>query len=159
MSMAMLLAAWVIAQAASAPRAAVDVGPRLSFDYKQHLAMDFECAACHAMAEPGAAMGCRRHRRAWRVTTMSNRPSDSDDRGVPDARTACRMDARLSRAFVVFRHKPHVRTAAVACEACHGAVREMATMIKRQRHLHGQLHDCHKERDAPTGCDICHEPL
>jgi hypothetical protein len=60
--------------------------------------------------------------------------------------------------FVFFSHRVHSSAKSMACETCHGDVREMAMMQKVKDISMSACMQCHTERSAPNRCDFCHEP-
>ena len=60
--------------------------------------------------------------------------------------------------YVFFSHKVHVTKAKVACETCHGAVRNLEVMRKEKETSMAVCMDCHKASGASIACDYCHDP-
>ena len=60
-------------------------------------------------------------------------------------------------AGVYWSHRTHT-AAGITCETCHGAVSqvEVITRVKDITSMTACM-DCHRERDAPLGCAVCHE--
>jgi cytochrome c7-like protein len=57
--------------------------------------------------------------------------------------------------FVYFNHRPHIARG-VACETCHGPVKE-EEQIQQVETLHmGFCIDCHRQNGAPISCYTCH---
>ena len=57
--------------------------------------------------------------------------------------------------FVFFSHKRHIAKG-VACETCHGDIRNMARVTQEKKLNMGFCVQCHRENKAPTSCDTCH---
>lgn len=57
--------------------------------------------------------------------------------------------------FVFFSHKRHIAKG-IACETCHGDVRNMKKITQAQRMNMGFCVECHRANKAPTSCDTCH---
>ena len=57
--------------------------------------------------------------------------------------------------YVRFTHKRHV-LAGVACETCHGDVKQMEAASQAASLTMGWCLDCHNERKAPIDCLTCH---
>jgi hypothetical protein len=55
--------------------------------------------------------------------------------------------------YVFFSHAKHK----VECSACHGNVMAMTTLTKVRATDMKACVDCHKERNAPVACPLCHE--
>jgi hypothetical protein len=154
---------WVAAAAQSNPPAYVPPPPvqPLPYSHKQHLALGLECAACHSMPEPGDAatlpptslcMTC--HTQARTDSPHIQRLALAHANGEPvDWKRVYRVAS-----FVFFSHKPHVKGRdPVACETCHGPVREMDVMQRVKDVSMASCLQCHQEKQAPTRCDACHD--
>lgn len=57
--------------------------------------------------------------------------------------------------FVYFNHKRHIAKG-VDCAKCHGDVRSMAKITQVEKLTMGFCVDCHREKEAPTSCNTCH---
>lgn len=57
--------------------------------------------------------------------------------------------------FVFFNHKRHIAKA-IACETCHGDVKNMQKVTQKEMLNMGFCVECHRENKAPTGCETCH---
>lgn len=57
--------------------------------------------------------------------------------------------------YVFFNHKRHVAKD-ISCETCHGDVRAMDRVTQMQKLNMGFCVNCHREKEASTGCDTCH---
>ncbi len=57
--------------------------------------------------------------------------------------------------FVFFNHKRHVLKG-VACDTCHGDVKQMSKIEQVKTLNMGFCVDCHKKNDAPLQCYTCH---
>src|ERR1019366_8841572 len=124
----------------------VPVAPQpVAFSHKVHAAAGAKCANCHTTAT--------RQERA----------------GIPNiARCAlCHQDMRNKpaidwvrvyklRDFVFFSHAKHVN-ANVACADCHGPVETRDVLAKEKSTSMVACVDCHRARNAPVTCNVCHE--
>jgi hypothetical protein len=62
--------------------------------------------------------------------------------------------------YVFFSHTYHVETAKLACEVCHGPVKEMDVTRKFKDLGMTDCLECHKEKNAPQNCGTtCHDPV
>jgi hypothetical protein len=60
-------------------------------------------------------------------------------------------------AGVYFSHRTHTN-AGLSCETCHGDVSQMDVMTKvKDITSMTACMDCHRERKAGLGCELCHE--
>lgn len=57
--------------------------------------------------------------------------------------------------FVFFNHRPHIAKG-VACESCHGDVKNMDKVQQVESLNMGYCLDCHRAKGAPTDCYTCH---
>ena len=59
--------------------------------------------------------------------------------------------------FVYWSHRTHL-DAGLTCDACHGNVAQMEVMSKTTNvtTMAGCV-ACHKQKEAPTGCETCHQ--
>lgn len=133
----------------------------LPFSHKLHLSRGLECRLCHEMPEPGDAatlpatstcMGCHATVRKDSPAIVQLASLHQASQPVPWKRVYA------VPSYVFFSHKAHVSEGGVECEACHGPVREMEVMQKVRDTSMASCTECHQERGAPTGCDVCHEP-
>jgi hypothetical protein len=58
--------------------------------------------------------------------------------------------------FVTFSHKTHT-SAGAQCEDCHGPVAEREAIAREKDLSMGGCISCHTQKNAPTGCDTCHQ--
>ena len=57
--------------------------------------------------------------------------------------------------FVFFNHRPHIAKG-VACETCHGDVKQEARVEQQETLNMGFCVNCHRENGAPIDCYTCH---
>ncbi|MCL4499131.1 MAG: cytochrome c family protein [Chloroflexi bacterium] len=57
--------------------------------------------------------------------------------------------------YVYFPHNRHLK-AGVACEDCHGDVKNMTTIVRYATPGMGWCLTCHEKRNGPTDCWACH---
>ena len=58
--------------------------------------------------------------------------------------------------FVTFSHKTHT-SAGAQCEDCHGPVAQRDAIALEKDISMGGCISCHTQKNAPTGCDTCHQ--
>ena len=139
----------------------------IAFSHKIHAGDNgIDCQYCHSWAERSATagvpsvetcVGCHKG-----LTEVRDKPEVvklfdywESGKGIDWVKVHDTPD------FVHFRHKPHIR-AEVACETCHGEVKEME-VVTRVVSLNENLRmpwciDCHtkEEVDAGRDCLTCH---
>jgi predicted CXXCH cytochrome family protein len=141
----------------------------VEFDHRHHVRDDgIECLYCHTGAESGAragipstetCMGC--HNQVWPESPLLAPVRTSYFGGRPIAWKA----VYLLPDFVYFHHGVHVQ-AGVACERCHGDVRNMARVARATPLTMTWCLECHRDPPGPrrfgravtslTTCTACH---
>ena len=134
----------------------------LPFSHKTHVELGLECQVCHAMPEPGDAatipatatcMGCHDSVKTESAAIQQLAQAHERAQPIPWKRVYRVPD------FVAFSHKTHVTQGAVACEICHGQVRELDVMRKLKETSMASCVECHTEKGAPNTCTTCHDPM
>lgn len=133
----------------------------LPFSHRAHASANLRCLQCHVLPDPGeratlpataTCMAC--HIQVRRTAPAIQQLRDFSARGeavpwVPVSRVP---------SFVIFSHRAHLAVDSVACDDCHGPVRDMDQM----RAIRGAWMDdcvsCHEDRGADVGCATCHDP-
>lgn len=59
--------------------------------------------------------------------------------------------------FVYFSHQVHHREAGIECSVCHGPVAERDVLFQETSLGMYACMKCHESRNAPNGCDTCHD--
>ena len=164
-------ALWLAAAALAAAQAQDSPQPRpkfvpappvqpIPFSHRAHIATaGLDCKTCHPVPEPGdfatipetsKCMSCHR-------TVKKDSPSvqllagfHNDGKPVPWRRVYRIPD------YVDFSHKAHLAKS-IACESCHGPVRERDALSKEKETSMAACMDCHRERQASLACNYCHE--
>lgn len=141
----------------------------VEFDHRHHVRDDgIECLYCHADAETSAhagipptslCMGC--HNQVWGQSKLLAPVRESALHDTPIAWK--RVNALPD--FVYFHHGVHV-SAGIACERCHGDVKNMARVYRAAPLTMEWCLDCHRHppgRPDPghaltalTTCTACH---
>lgn len=152
--------AFVAAQERQAPAQNTDERRQpLAFSHRLHASGNaIPCQLCHSYARRGPVAGIPSVQRCVQchVSIATNRPEIvklmaywKDKKPIPWVRVNRLPD------YVRFTHKRHV-LAGVACETCHGDVGQMRTVVQTAAFTMGFCLSCHKERQAPTDCLVCH---
>ena len=133
----------------------------LPFSHKQHVtAAGLECRNCHQMPDPGDFAGLPAT--ALCMTCHLGIKKDSPPiRQLADfhAKNAPVPWKRVYRIpdYVFFSHKEHLNRAKLACDACHGPVREREVLRKEKDTSMAACMDCHRTSGASLACDFCHD--
>jgi hypothetical protein len=133
----------------------------IAYSHKAHLALDVTCRTCHVEADTGdratippasLCMNCH-----TRVSVDSPEVQKLAGYHARQEDVPWRRVYRVPT-YVYFSHRVHMAAPNVACETCHGNVREMPVMQKVKDTSMAACIQCHMERSAPVRCDTCHEP-
>jgi hypothetical protein len=134
----------------------------VAFSHKLHLSLGLACTGCHATAQTGdratlppttTCMGCHTSIRTDSAEIQKLTGFHARNEDVPWRRVY-----RLPE-YVGFSHTVHLASGkSIACENCHGDVRELTQMQKLKDTSMAACIACHTEKAAPTRCDSCHEP-
>jgi hypothetical protein len=132
----------------------------LPFSHKRHSTLHLPCKSCHANPEPGNLM-----------TLPATEMCMSCHEIVAKDRPAIQKLAKYAQTkqpipwvrfyavpgFVYWSHRTH-SDAGVSCVDCHGEVAEMETirLVTKVTAMEGCV-DCHRRKEATTGCAACHE--
>ncbi len=130
------------------------------FDHKVHAGQyQIPCQYCHAYADHARVAGIPSLRKC-----MGCHKFGPKDKPVVQ-RLAAMFEAGKSPTFarvndlpdyVYFSHQVHVRKN-VQCDACHGAVAQMRTVVPAHTFTMGFCLDCHRQRGASVDCVTCHK--
>jgi hypothetical protein len=142
-------------------------GPRqpINFSHQLHAGqLGMDCLYCHFGAEKSAianippvstCMGC--HKLAVTDRPEIQKLAGYAARGEPIPW----VQVHLLPDHVKFNHKRHIK-AGVACETCHGPVKDMAVVYQHSSLKMGWCVTCHREQQkneqfpASMDCLICH---
>jgi hypothetical protein len=129
------------------------------FSHKAHAAARLACRDCHGGAYQGDRAGFPDAKvcLACHRTIAAGSPAIQKLREWHERRTEIEW-VRVYRApdYVFFSHAPHVG-AKVACETCHGPVREREVLAKEVSTSMTSCMNCHAKTGAPVDCRSCHE--
>lgn len=114
------------------------------FSHKRHVAAGLTCKDCHVGPDPGERMTLPAKAKCLGCHRMSKEP------------IAWKRVYAVA-AGVYWSHRTHLE-AGLTCETCHGAVArmEVLTRVKDITSMTACM-DCHRDRKASLGCDVCHE--
>jgi cytochrome c553 len=134
----------------------------VAFSHKLHISLGLGCTGCHTSAQTGdratlpptaTCMTCHTSVRTDSVEIQKLTGFHEKKEDVPWRRVYRLPD------YVAFSHTVHMSSGkAIACENCHGDVRELVQMQKLKDTSMAACIACHTENAAPTRCDSCHEP-
>lgn len=132
----------------------------VAFSHKQHAgAMKLECNFCHAPIASGSALALPQAAKCMQchAAVATDKP---DIKKIADAAQNNQLLpwARVYRvpSFVTFSHKTHT-SAGATCADCHGPVAEREVIAREKDLSMGGCISCHTQKNAPTGCDTCHQ--
>jgi c(7)-type cytochrome triheme protein len=144
---------------ASTSTTAAPVQP-LPFSHKKHLSFQLSCKFCHTNPEPGnlmtlpaaqTCMGCH-------ATVAVDKPGIQQLAAFAKSQQPIPWKPIYSvPGFVYWSHRTHLE-AGLTCEMCHGKVAQMEAMSRTTNvtTMAGCV-ACHRQKEAPTGCETCHE--
>jgi hypothetical protein len=134
----------------------------LPFSHKKHLALDLKCEFCHTNPAPGVDVSLPPTGQCMicHVSVAKNKPAiqklaeyDKSKKTVPWIRVYA------IPAWVYWNHRRHL-DANVQCASCHGDVAQLDVIkvTTKVTSMQGCV-DCHQEKEAPVGCDTCHDNM
>lgn len=120
----------------------------IPFDHRIHVTgLEIDCRYCHSAVERSATAGLPSiatclpcHNRAWRETPIFQRVRES----LVSQRPIAWVRVNRLPDFVFFNHAVHVK-GGIGCEACHGAVEEMAPVRQAAPLTMAWCLDCHRD--------------
>jgi hypothetical protein len=142
-----------------APSTSAPVQP-LPFSHKTHLSFQLSCKFCHTNPEPGnlmtlpvtqTCMGCH-------AAVAADKPAIQQLAAFAKSGQPIPWKPVYSvPAFVYWSHRTHL-DAGLGCEMCHGNVAQMEVMSRTTNvtTMAGCV-ACHRKKEAPTGCETCHQ--
>ncbi len=147
---------------AAAPEAASASAPAqpLPFSHKTHMSVQLTCKFCHTNPEPGnlmtlpaaqTCMGCH-------AAVATDKPAIQKLAAFAKSGQPIPWKPVYSvPGFVYWSHRAHIE-AGLTCEMCHGNVAQMEVVSKATNvtTMAGCV-ACHRKKEAPTGCETCHE--
>ena len=132
----------------------------LPYSHKKHLALGLDCKTCHVNPDAGKLMTFPDTAKCMQchVTIAKDKPAiqklaqyAKSKQAIPWVRVYTVLPG------VAWSHRPHLQ-AGVACETCHGPVREMEQMseVTSVTTMYSCL-SCHEMNHAKSSCDTCHK--
>lgn len=132
----------------------------IPYNHKKHLALGLNCKDCHANPEPGKLMAfpvtdkcmlCHRTVLKEKPTIQKLAEYAHSKQAIPWVRVYTVLPG------VAWSHRPHLE-AGVACETCHGQVRELEQMseLTSATTMYVCL-NCHTVNHVKSACDTCHK--
>ena len=124
----------------------------IHFNHEAHLAAGVECTYCHPGVINGAVaglpsvrkcMGC--HENVQVQTESGQYDVERLTKAWAEGQSLLWIKDHDQPDFVRFSHQPHV-VSGVACESCHGNVREMEVLEPAYRINMGFCLGCHREQ-------------
>jgi Cytochrome c7 and related cytochrome c/Cytochrome c3 len=131
----------------------------IGFDHKLHAESGLQCTSCHTTAEskdrtgiPNArdCLACHRKFQTASATLQTLAGYEKAKQEIPWVRIY-----KLP-GFVFFSHQAHFK-ANVTCATCHGEVQTRTVLWQEKEISMAACLNCHKERNASTDCNLCHE--
>lgn len=131
----------------------------IAYSHKTHIAAGLTCNGCHTMPgegfqatypKEGLCMGCHQSVKAESAEIQKLAAFAREKKPVPWARVYQVPD------YVWFSHALHVKDAKIECKQCHGDVAQRDVLFKERSTSMMTCMDCHAQRNAPNGCDVCH---
>src|SRR5262245_21571424 len=136
-----------------------EVKQPIAFNHKLHAESGLQCAFCHSKAEskdqagiPNAkdCLACHRKFQTTGATLQTLAAYEKAKREIPWARIY-----KLP-SYVFFSHQAHLKAKA-DCATCHGEVQAREALWREKEITMTACMNCHKERNASTACNLCHE--
>ncbi len=134
----------------------------IAFSHKIHAGkLKLACTECHTSVEksPRAGvppvekcMSCHKTVAVEKPEVQKIHRYWEDREPIPWSRV---YSVRV-RNYVYFSHKRHIKKG-VDCSACHGDVKNMERIRKVSSLNMGWCVSCHRQKQAPTDCLICHK--
>ena len=131
----------------------------IPFSHKLHLTFDMKCQQCHPNPEPGDRMTLPAADRCMEChrTVVKEKPAIQQlAEFAKSKQTIPWVRIYVVSGSVFWTHRSHLE-AGMKCEACHGEVRKMEVLSATTNvtTMAGCV-DCHRKKDASTGCQYCH---
>ncbi|MCI0530616.1 MAG: cytochrome c family protein [candidate division Zixibacteria bacterium] len=149
---------WALSRETNNNRGYSPVQP-IPFSHKIHAGDNkIPCLYCHANAErsrhatvPGmnVCMGCHIAAATGKPNVVTLRENYEAGNPLEWVRVHQMPD------FVYFTHQIHVAKG-IECQTCHGPVETMDQVYQFRRLNMGDCVSCHRQNNAPTTCNTCH---
>jgi hypothetical protein len=132
----------------------------IPYSHKKHLALGLDCKDCHTNPEPGKLMTFPDTGRCMQCHTVVAKEKPTIQKLASYAKS--KQAVPWVRVYTVlpgveWSHRPHLQ-AGVACETCHGQVRDVEQMSEvTSVTAMAVCLNCHEANHAKTVCDTCHK--
>lgn len=132
----------------------------VAYTHKVHQANGMQCTDCHTAVEKGPVAGIPSVKLC--MTCHGVIAKDRPEIKKIAAYFARGEDVPWQRVYgfspsahVKFNHAPHIR-AKIACQSCHGDMRQQTVAVRAVNLTMGYCIDCHKLKKASIDCTTCH---
>ena len=132
----------------------------LPFSHKTHASLGLKCLECHAIEDPGDYAGFPSETKCMACHIAVKTASPHIQRLAAAAQAAKPIDwnrVYQVKEFVYFSHQVHHREASIECSECHGPVAARDVLFQETSLGMYACMKCHERRQAPNGCDTCHD--
>jgi Cytochrome c7 and related cytochrome c/Class III cytochrome C family len=139
-----------------------EVKQPIAYDHRLHVVkLELACDTCHETSTAGEAAGLPPLSTCGTCHQEANGPSPEEKKVVEAVRVGRELPwVRLYELprHVYFTHRRHVAVARIACERCHGEMRQQArpppaALVALSMN---DCLECHRERGASRECAACH---
>jgi Cytochrome c7 and related cytochrome c len=132
----------------------------LPFSHKMHLSFQLSCKFCHSNPEPGNLMTLPAAQTCMGCHTAVGTDKPAIQKLAAFAKSGEPIPWKPVYSvpgFVYWSHRTHLE-AGLTCEMCHGNVPQMEVISGSTNvtTMAGCV-ACHRKKEAPTGCETCHE--
>ncbi len=132
----------------------------VAFSHKLHAGTNgIGCRMCHAYAEHSTVAGIPSMARCFGCHKFVARDKPEVQKVIQAYQAGKVLEwNRVYRVpdHVFFTHERHL-AAGLRCQTCHGEVQEMDVVRRVAPLTMGWCVDCHRQRNAPTDCLVCHK--
>ena len=155
------LLACACGRASAAPDQPALTDPLQRFTHKAHvLDSEIGCGVCHpyarhapvaGLASMQTCMGCHKFVAKDSPDVIRMAKAVEEGKAIEWPRIHRLPD------HVYFTHERHLASGLLDCADCHGPMKERAFAVLNQPLTMGFCMDCHRARNAPTDCLVCHK--
>jgi hypothetical protein len=144
------------------------------FNHKLHAGdRQIDCKYCHRGVEKGNSAGVPSISDCWSCHQNLTGPGGHEEGGKkvnvidrPDVQTLLRdyveqkQEIKWYKVYdmpehVKFPHRAHIN-AGLECVECHGKVENQTVVQMKQKPHMGWCIECHRSKNAPVDCSVCH---
>jgi hypothetical protein len=132
----------------------------LPYSHKKHVSFGMKCKDCHTNPDPGSQMSFPPTELCMNCHITIAKEKPAIKKLAEFAKSKQRIPwvrVYAVPSFVYWSHRTHL-DADLKCETCHGPVGQMdvVAQVTNVTTMAGCV-DCHREKEASTGCQTCHE--